>query len=304
MDGARARRLAAHLVALDQREDVVGRLAQHAQQARAARLAELGAHVLRRQPQAGVDQPRIAPRAAMPDPLRLQHDGVLAGLGRVQRGREPGEAAADHRELGARLAVEPGAAGGLGLLRRAVPEGDGGVGHGRARSCGRRGGGRRHAARSERHTRRRRTARASTWGAVAGFLCGMRPRAVSATPAGPREGGRRRTGRLPRRGAGVLGRAARAARPPPGAAPRRVVRIGWRRAEPGPNAPPSPWPSLLAPQGEAAARPSGRPAREATRSPWREAGPRAVAEGARLRRTGGAQARRRSLEEIPSRGIW
>ena len=52
------------------------------------------------------DLPVVASRSAPAEFGRLQHHRVLAGLRRVQGGRQAGEAAADHQHIGLHVALQ------------------------------------------------------------------------------------------------------------------------------------------------------------------------------------------------------
>ena len=68
---------------------------------------------------AGVELAAVTPRGAPADAVGLDHDGADPGLGEVERGRQPGIAAADDRDVGPHVLAEP-REGGRGIGRRGV----------------------------------------------------------------------------------------------------------------------------------------------------------------------------------------
>jgi hypothetical protein len=106
VDRAVAGRLASDLVFLDQREDIIRCRAEPFHEARAVGGAERLAHRGGRVPDAGIHEPDIAPRPAMADALRLQHQAVEP-LGRpVERRRQPCEPTADDGHIRRRVAIQ------------------------------------------------------------------------------------------------------------------------------------------------------------------------------------------------------
>jgi hypothetical protein len=100
MQRSRARRLAAHAVPLDQREDQIRRGGQNGIQFRPGLPAQLLLDLIGRHPQTGIHQPHIASRSAMTDRLGFQQPDFRAPLHGVQGGGAAGEAAADDHQIG------------------------------------------------------------------------------------------------------------------------------------------------------------------------------------------------------------
>ena len=121
MKRARAPRLAGDPVALDQVEDAVGRGGERGVERLARDRTEPRGHRVGRQPQPGIDEAHVAPRTAIAHAPGLEQDHLGPLLGRAQRRRKPGIAAADDGEIGAALALQVG--GGEPLLRAGLPEG-------------------------------------------------------------------------------------------------------------------------------------------------------------------------------------
>ena len=82
--------------------------------------AERPNHVSRQNPHSGVDQPDIAPRAAEADLDRLEGCDFRARLGKPQRRRKTGVAAADHDDVGPDVADQR--LGRRGGRRRLFPQ--------------------------------------------------------------------------------------------------------------------------------------------------------------------------------------
>lgn len=95
--------LAVDAVAADEIEDDARPLAQRREQPLAMLGPEDGRHVVRHDPQAGIDEADIAAGAAEADIGRLQHHDGDAGLGQMQRRRQAGIARADDDHVGAQL---------------------------------------------------------------------------------------------------------------------------------------------------------------------------------------------------------
>ena len=87
VQGAFAAQLTINVVLVDEAEHQGRSGAQHAVELAAHRLAEAGLDVVRRDPQAGVDQADVASRATVPSPMRFQHGNALALLQQVHRRR-------------------------------------------------------------------------------------------------------------------------------------------------------------------------------------------------------------------------
>ena len=100
MKRAGALRLARDAVSLDQIPHEAGGCAERVEQALAMPLPQDLGHVVRHDPEAGIDQPDIAARTAEADLHGLEHDNLPAGLGHMQGGRKPGESRPDHDHIG------------------------------------------------------------------------------------------------------------------------------------------------------------------------------------------------------------
>ncbi len=88
------------------RDQSLGLLGQREQAARRGE-AELPLELVLIAPLPGADLPAVAARGAPADPPGLQENDAAAGLGRVQRCRQAGVAAADDRHVGPHGAGEP-----------------------------------------------------------------------------------------------------------------------------------------------------------------------------------------------------
>jgi len=106
VQSALAAQLAIDVVFVDQAEHQRRRRAQHAVELAAHRLAETGFDLVRRNPQAGVDQPDIAPRAAMAGAMGFQHGDSLALFQQVNGRRQTGNPGADHAHIHLHFALE------------------------------------------------------------------------------------------------------------------------------------------------------------------------------------------------------
>ncbi|MCY1427826.1 hypothetical protein D9M71_436890 [compost metagenome] len=92
--------LAVDAKALDHGEHFSRGFAKHLVQAAALLLAEGGLDVIRADPGTGVDQPDVAPGAAVADLPGLQQDHRLALFEQVDGRRQAGNAATDHADIG------------------------------------------------------------------------------------------------------------------------------------------------------------------------------------------------------------
>jgi len=72
----------------------------------ADRLAESRLDLVRWNPHPGVDQPDVAPGAAMPRAMGFEHTDALALFQQMQRRRQSGEPGADHADIDFDLAPE------------------------------------------------------------------------------------------------------------------------------------------------------------------------------------------------------
>ena len=106
MQRAVAHGIAVDGVRVDELQHLGRRLAEQRQDPFAVVRSEPLHDVARQEPQAGVDQTDVAPRAAEADLDRLEGDHLRPRLGEPQRRREPRIAAADDRDVGANLALE------------------------------------------------------------------------------------------------------------------------------------------------------------------------------------------------------
>ncbi|MNP06309.1 hypothetical protein D3C76_982850 [compost metagenome] len=104
VQGAFAARLAVDAIPVDQREHQGRRIPQHAVEPPADVRAEAGLDLVRRNPHAGIHQPDIASRAAVPGGMRLQHADALPAFEQMQRRRQPGETGADDAHVDLALA--------------------------------------------------------------------------------------------------------------------------------------------------------------------------------------------------------
>src|ERR1700728_4458777 len=90
----------------DQRLNLGGSIAKQFEQSLAIVGPKPRRDIVGREPHAGVDQADVAPGAAETALDRLKIDSLGPRLRTMQRGREPGVAAADNRDTGPNLAVE------------------------------------------------------------------------------------------------------------------------------------------------------------------------------------------------------
>ena len=101
-----AAQLAIDVVFVDQAEHQRRRGTEHLIQLTADVLAEPGFDLVRWNPQPGIDQPDIAPRASVPRAMGLKHGDPLALLQHMNRCRQPGDARANHAHIDRQFALE------------------------------------------------------------------------------------------------------------------------------------------------------------------------------------------------------
>jgi hypothetical protein len=94
---------AVYILPLDQRPDQLWCIGQQTDQLQARLLAHLRHHVVRRQPQTGVDETDIAARATMADRVRLEHDDRGTAPRRLKSCRVPSEPTTYDDEVGIRV---------------------------------------------------------------------------------------------------------------------------------------------------------------------------------------------------------
>jgi hypothetical protein len=106
MNGAVAGGLTTDLIFLDQREHVLRPGAEQVDKMAARLLAKDIKDLIRRQPQAGIEQTGIAARPAEADVLGFEDDAGDVVTGQMKRGGAAGVAAANDGHVGGSVTVE------------------------------------------------------------------------------------------------------------------------------------------------------------------------------------------------------